>query len=117
MIQRHIFSNFCVCNLTCFAIYITESGRVSLTSTTKESHLSLSVSESETQMAVDSEKKPLEPIPEGDVKDGGEATSLPSASGGKGAETGDVICNPDTVNRDVDKSGDDEHEKQEVTKL
>ena len=70
--------------------------------------MSWSASESEMETVTDSEKKPLEPIPEGDVKGG----DLTSANGVKGAETGDVICNPDTVDRD--KSEDD---KQEVTKL
>ena len=78
----------------------------SLSFTTKEPHLSWSVSES---AGIDSEKKPLEPIPEGDVKAGGD---LASASGVKGAET-DVICNPDTMDRD--KSKDEECDKQEAT--
>ena len=75
----------------------------SLSSTTK-SHLSWSATESEVETGIDSENKPLESIPEGDVKGG----DLPSASGVKGAEKGDVICNPDTVDRD--RSEDDKQE-------
>ena len=48
---------------------------------------------------IDSEKIPMEPIPEGDVKAGGDLTS---ASGVKGAET-------DVKYRD--KSGDEECDK------
>ena len=59
------------------------------------------------ETGIDSEKKPLEPIPEGDVKGG----DLPSASGVKGAEKGVVICNPDTVDRG--RSEDEECDKQE----
>ena len=81
--------------------HTTEYSGQSLSSTTKESHLNWSVSESEMETG---EKKPLEPIPEGDVRAGGESTNLSSAIGVKGAETGDVICNPDTV--DGDRSGD-----------
>ena len=79
---------------------------VLLSSTTKESHLFLnwSVSESEMETGIDSEQKPLEPIPEGYVKAGGDSTNLSSPRDVKGAETGDVICNPDTV--DGDRSGD-----------
>ena len=58
---------------------------------------------------IDSEKKPLELIPEGDVKAGGD---LASASGVKGAETDD-ICNPDPMDRD--KSEDEECDKKEAT--
>ena len=73
---------------------------------TKESHR---WSDSE-RTGIDSEKKPLELIPEGDIKAGGEFTNLPSDSGGKdmkGVKTGDVICNPDTVDRD--RGGDEEY--------
>ena len=64
------------------------------------------------ETGIDSEMKQLEPIPEGDVKGGGDLTS---ASGVKGAETGVVICNPDTVDRDT--SEDEDYYKQEVTKF
>ena len=67
------------------------------------------------ETGIDSEKKPLEPIPEGDVKAGEESTNLSSASGVKGAETSVVIHNPDTVDRD--RSEDEDYDKQEVTKL
>ena len=77
-------------------------------SSTTKSHLSWSASESE---GIDNEKKPLKPIPEGDVKAGGD---LPSASV-KGSEKDAVICNPDTVDRE--RSKDEECDKQEVTKL
>ena len=74
---------------------------------TKESHC---WSDSE-KTGIDSEKEPLELIPValGDVKAGGEFTNLPSDSGGKdmGVKTGDVICNPDTVDRD--RGGDEEY--------
>ena len=60
------------------------------------------------ETVIDSEKKPLELIPGGDGKGG----DLPSAStsGVKGAETGDVICNPDTLDRD--RSEHEEYDKQ-----
>ena len=88
---------------SCFAIHTTEySGQ-------SKSHLSWSASESK---GIDSEKKPLEQIPEGDVKADGDLTS---ASGVKGAEKDAVICNPETVDRD--RSEDEECDKQEVTKL
>ena len=88
-----------------FFCHITEQ---SLTSITKESHR---WSDSD-KTGSDSEKKPLEliPVAEGDVKAGGEYTDLPSECGGKdmeGVKTGDVICNPDTVDRD--RGGDEEY--------
>ena len=102
MFQNH---NLCVCyTLFCLThCHTTEYSGQSLSSTTKESHLNWSVSESEMETGIDCEKKPLEPIPEGDVKAGGEFTNLSSAIGVKGAEIGDVICNPDTVDG---RSGD-----------
>ena len=75
-------------------------------SSTTKSHPSWSASESE---GIDNEKKTLEPIPEGDVKAGGD---LPLV---KGSEKDAVICNPDTVDRE--RSTDEEWDKQEVTKL
>ena len=69
--------------LQLFCHTTTEYSDQSLSFTSKEphDHLSWSVSES---AGTDSEKIPLEPIPEGDVKAGGDLTS---ASGVKGAET------------------------------
>ena len=53
------------CHTRC---HTTEYSGQSLSSMTKESHLNWSVSESEMETGIDCEKKPLEPIPEGDVK-------------------------------------------------
>ena len=91
--------------------HTTEYSGQSLSSTTIKSHLSWSVSECEMETGIDSEMKQLEPIPEGDVKGG----DLTSASGVKGAETGDVMCNPDTEDRD--RSEDEDYDKQDATKL
>ena len=101
--EARLLQLVCMLYFVCHTHTIEYSGQ-SLSSTTKEFHLNWSVSESEMETENDSEQKPLEPIPEGDVKAGGESTDLSSARDVKGAEAGDVICYPDTV--DGDRSGD-----------
>ena len=96
-----------------------------MSSITNESQLSLSISESGLETETDTERKPLEPIPEGGDTEGGIKCSDPISEKGAGgvekephteeAGDGDVIHNPNTS--DGDEKSTEEQNREEVSML